>query len=335
MATGVYTDMKIYEEQFNGGMFERVSQALDIFGPASNGSIVIEPSETMRGNFEHESFYLFADGFRRRTIASVADISDVKLAQEEQIAPKVSWADGPYADTEDAFKKIGATPDEMSYVLGQQAGEKLIQAYVNAAAAALRGVFAATGVATTLVYDASALSAGGTANFINLTRGLAKMGDASQQIVAWLMHSTSFYHLIQDGITNYKIDTIAGNLLMVKNLPAALGRPIIVTDSPQLYSAGTSASNDQTYNIYGLVPGAVSLKDSEERGFLLERVGGKQNLVLRYQSEGAFTLRVKGMKFSTSDLNPSDATLATAAKWTKSATSVKSLPGVCVKVDAS
>src|SRR5574338_1464613 len=181
MAAGTINDTKQYQAQFNGGMYETVMQALDVFNASSNGAIVIEPSEAMRGQLEQESFFLFADGFRRRTLSSVADISDVKVAQEEEIAPKVSWADGPYADTEDAFRKIGKTPDEMAFVLGQQAGGTLISAYVNSATAALRGVFGATGVATNLVYDATALSAAaGKASFNNLLSGLAKFGDAQQ-----------------------------------------------------------------------------------------------------------------------------------------------------------
>lgn len=328
MAAGTYVNMKVYQEQFQGGMFEVVEQALAVFNANSRGAIQIDPMSRDTGNFLQEAMTLFADGFGRRVLSSVSDVSDTKVSQDEIIGPKISWRDGPYANTEDAFRKIGDTPEMMSFVLGQQAGGKLMQAMVNSCAAALRGVFAATGVATTLVHDGSA----GGLTFSTINKGLGKFGDAAQNIVALLMHSANLTQLVDDGLSNYVIESVAGNLVIVGNVPQIMGRSIIVTDAPQFYSAGTSASTDDFYNVYGLVPGAIRIKESEEQGFLLDLISGKQNLMRRYQSEGAYTLRAKGMKFSTADLNPTDATLATGAKWSKVATSVKSLPGVCMKV---
>lgn len=331
MSIGTLSDMKVYQEQFQSGMFEVVEQALAVFDANSNGSIVIDPATRDSGNFLQQAQTLFADGFRRRVVDSVSAVSDVKVTQDETIGPKISWGDGPYANTEDSFKKIGETPEMMAFVLGQQAGGKLVQAMINSVAAALRGCFAATGVATTLVYDGSA----GGLTFSTINKGLAKFGDASQRVRALLMHSANFHQLVDDGLANYKIDNVAGSLTIVGNVPQVMGRSIIVTDAPQFYSAGTSASNDQVYQVYGLVAGAAHVKESEEQGFLLERKGGLQNIYMRYQSEGAYTLSLKGMKFSVADTNPTDATLATGAKWTKVATSIKSLPGVCIKTNDS
>lgn len=329
MPIGTHEDFVVYEEQFQTGLFEVVEQSLEVFDANSNGAIIIDPASRDSGNFLQEAQTLFADGFTRRDTTSTADVSGIKLQQDEVIGPKISWRDGPYENTADTFKKIGDTPDMMAFVLGQQAGGKVVQAMVNSAAAGLRGVFAATNVSNKLVHT---LGTGLT--FQGINRGLGKFGDAQQRIVALLMHSHNYNQLVEDGLENYKIENVAGTLTIVPNVSQVMGRSIIVTDAPEFFDAGGSPSGDDSYNVYGLVQGAVRVKESEEQSFLLDMIGGKENIVMQYQSEGAYTISFKGMKFSTASENPTDTSLATGALWTRITTSEKSLPGVCMVTNA-
>ncbi|MEM8495225.1 MAG: major capsid protein, partial [Planctomycetota bacterium] len=104
-----------------------------------------------------------------------------------------------------------------------------------------------------------------------------------------------------------------------------LGRPIIVTDSPVLY---TDATRD-SYSVLGLTPMAAECVVSESDDLLIERVGGNENITYRYQWEGAWTAKVKGYAYqTTAGTNPTDATLALTSSWSKVVTDDKDTAGV-------
>lgn len=326
MAIGTLNDFDIYQAQFQTGIFEAVAQNVNAFNAASNNCIVLE-TEAHEGNFLQVSQYMLGSGLRVRTLSSVADVSDTPLTRDEEVAPKVSWADGPYASTMDAFAKIGRDPGELSYVLGQQTGNKLSQMMLNSVCASLKGLLFASDSAfgDSCQYDASGLSANDGVTYINLVRAIAKLGDRGQQVMCWLMDGASFYKLTENSV-GIVTDLIAG-ATVARGMPPSLGKPIIATDSSYLRVDASSVANDKSL-VYGLVPGAVRVTVSENARLVVDTVTGKANLAVRYQSEGAFTVRVRGAKWSTAAVNPSDATLATKTNWTQMASSAKDGPGV-------
>lgn len=328
MGIGTLNDSKVYQAQFQTGLFETVSQAVNAFNGASANTIQLG-TEYHRGNFLQEAFFTIADTLAVRTLSSTADVSDTKLSQDEFVSPKINWREGPVAGTYDQFKKIGDTPETLAYVLGQQAGAKMAQKMLSSALAALKGLFFATDAAFGAAqYDASGITApDDNINYINLIRTQAKLGDAGNRIAAWVMDSASFYKLAEKaaGIT---IDTVAGVLIAQGNL-VTMGKPVIITDSSYLKVDANSIANDKSI-IYGLVPSAVRITVSEDTEYEFVTITGKQNLIRRYQAEGAYTLSAKGAKWSTSTVNPTDAALATKTNWTKACTSIKDGPGVAL-----
>lgn len=328
MATGTINNFTIYQAQFQTGVIERVAQNVAAFNAASNNCITLE-TQLHPGNFLQSANYVLGSGMRVRTLSSVADISDVPLTQGEEVAPKISWADGPYADTADAFAKISADPNLLYYVLGQQAGEKLSQMMLNSACAALKGVlFAPDAAFGANQYDSSGLSANDTVSYVNLIRSLAKLGDRGASVACWLMDGASLFKLTENS-TTIATDLVAGATIS-RGGPPTLGRPVIATDSSYLRVDASSVANDKSL-VYGLLPGAIRVIVSEDMRVILDDVTGKVNLIKRYQAEGAYTVYVRGAKWSTGAVNPSDATLATKTNWTKNATSVKDGPG-CVLI---
>lgn len=324
MATGTVNNVTLYQAQFQTGVFERVAQNVNAFNASSNGCIVLE-TQLHSGNFLQQANFLLGSGMRVRTLSSVADISDVPLTQGEEVAPKISWADGPYGDTSDAFAKISRDPMELYYIIGQQAGDKLAQMMLNSACAALKGLLFATDAAFGAdQYDSSGLSANDTISYINLIRSLAKLGDRGAQVGCWLMDGASLFKLTENS-TTIATDLVAGATI-ARGSPPTLGRPVIATDSSYLRVDASSVANDKSL-AYGLLPGAVRVIVSEDMRVIMDDITGKVNLVKRYQSEGAYTVYVRGSKWSTAAANPSDATLATKTNWTKNASSLKDGPG--------
>lgn len=329
MAGGIGTDFKIYNDFVQAGKYETVAQAFDKFNANSGGCIILRAAQ-QKGNYHEEAFYKLAGSVTRRDLTSVADVSDTKLEQGAHASPKISWKYGPFAMTQDAFRKIARDDREFSFVLGQQMGGQLAATMLNSAAAALKGIFYASDAAGAAArHDASGDSTG-TATYDKFFKAAAKLGDRGMMIASWLMDGASFYKI---GASATSLESVAGVWMTTGEGPI-LGKKLVITDSPYLRVDANSVANDFSI-LYGLVPGAVILTESEELVTHGSVVDNKENLMVRWRAEGAFNLEVKGFTWSVADLNPSDATLATKTKWTRAVSSIKDGPGVCLITDGN
>jgi hypothetical protein len=330
MAIGKASDFQIYQEQFFGGVVEALEQNSNAFNAASMNSIRLMP-RIMRGYYEQESFMKeITSLIGRRDTTSVAAVSDTAMTQGEYVGVKLNRRIGPVANTLDSFRKISRDPGEMSFLLGQQTGQAIALDYLNSGLNALE---AALSGQTALNYNAISGAASGertTLDHINLVRAMAKMGDASNRIVAWVMHSKPFFDLMQNTISD-KIFNVA-NVTVYQGTVASFNRPVIVTDSSSLL---TATSSDTDYHVLGLVEDALLIEESEEREIVSEVVTGLANLVMRIQGEYAFNVRIKGMAWDIQNggANPTDGALGTSTNWDKIATDNRNLPGVRLTVD--
>lgn len=316
MPTGTRADFKVYDEQYFSGQFERVMQTLEVFNNSSNGAITLE-SKLLKGDYEKRSFMQFISGLiSRRDPTSTAAAATVKPTQGEFISVKLNRRIGPARQTLDSWKKIAEDPQLFSFFLGRMVAEQKLQEMVNTAIrvgeAALQGQAALNHtVAATITHAA-------------LVDAMAKRGDRAQDITAWVMHSKVYFDLVKQAIAD-KIFGVA-NVAVYSGTAATLGKPTIVVDSPALLDAGAP----NTYNTLGLVPGAVSVKESEvEQVVLNGPLTGNENLEYELQGEYAYNVESRGFAWNTAaGVNPTDAALGTAANWTKVATDDKALAGV-------
>ncbi|HWQ34322.1 MAG TPA: major capsid protein [Blastocatellia bacterium] len=323
MAIGTATDFKIYPDQFFGGMVETLEQNVDAFNQASGGALRLI-TQRKKGHFEQESFIKKLSGLiSRRDISSTAAVADNKLAQDEIVGVKINRRIGPVAETMDAFRKIQVPPDQFSFLLGQQIGPEIAADFVNTGLLALE---AALENVAGVFYDHSGVGAG-TITQSGLVNGLAKFGDASTRVKAWVMHSKPYFDLMQDLITNKLYENTG--IVVFEGSVATLNRPTIVIDSPSLLKTGTP----NTYRILGLVDGAMEVAESEERSVVSDTITGQENLVVRIQGEHAYNLKLKGFKWDTAGggVNPTDAALSTGANWINVMADVKSLGGIVIK----
>lgn len=323
MPAGTKTNFKIYDEQFFGGMVEQIEQNADAFNAASNGTIVLQP-ERLIGDFEKEAFVTqIANLITRRDVTSVAAASDLLAAQAEKAGVKINRKIGPVAQTLDAFRKIGenVSPEVLSLMLGEQVGKAIAVDYINTAVVGAR---AALNNTAAVLYDHSVT---GTLTHGALVSGMAKFGDKAGSLACWVMHSKPYFNLIGQALTD-KIFEVAGAVIYSGSVPT-FGRPVVVIDAPALLTTGTP----DKYDSLCLVPGAVVVKESEERNIVNEIVTGLENLVVRMQGEYAFNLGIKGYTWDVTNggANPTDAALGTGSNWDKVATENKALAGIIVK----
>ena len=324
MAAGTVSNFIIYHEEFWGGMTEVLTQNANVFNAAS-GNAIRQVTRLMRGHYERESFIKSITNLvARRDITSIAAVADTPMVQEEMVGVKLNARIGPIADTLDAFRKIA--PDEdaqrlFSFELGQQTATAIQLDMVNRGLIALQAALAGQ---ATVLHDAT----NGTLQFSDLIDANAKFGDRSSRLVAWVMHSKPFYDLFRDGLANYKIDSVAG-MMIVEGNSASFGRPVVMTDSPALVSTTTP------YNYYtmALTADALEVAESEQREIVTDIVTGLQNLVMRIQGEFAYNVKVKGFKWDMTSgaVNPTDAALGTSSNWDPVATSHKDYAGVVIQ----
>lgn len=331
MAIAKGSDFTIYSEEFNSAVTETLVQNTEVFNAASGGSIVLR-AQAHRGNYLRESLFATIAGLvSRRDLTSVAAVTDLGLTSPEKVSVKINRKVGPAATTLDAWRKIlldlGDNPETQnstfSYLLGQQAAKAISVDYVNTAL--LAASVALTGQSS-VVYDISSLSPA-TISHTYLATLLSKMGDAANRIVCFVMHSSIYWQLVKQSITDQVVE-VAGVVIQT-GTPATFNRPVIVTDSAGLID---QASPTRYYTL-GLTAGAVEVLESEGRQMFADLVTGLEQVVIRLQGEHAFTVGLKGFTWdvSTGGANPLDAAIGTAANWDLIATDLKDGPGVLLK----
>jgi hypothetical protein len=331
MAIAKASDFTIYNSEFSAAVTETLTQNTEVFNAASAGSIVLR-SQAHRGNYLRESFFAtVASLVSRRDLTSVSAATDLALTSPEKVAVKINRKVGPAASTLDAWRKImmdlGDNPETQnsafSYLLGQQAAKAISADYVNTALLACSVALAAS---SSVAYDISALSPA-TISHTYLATLLSKMGDAANRIVCFVMHSSVYWQLVKQSITD-KVTEVAGVVIQT-GTPATFNRPVIVTDSAGLID---QASPTRYYTL-GLTAGAVEVLESEGRQMFADLVTGLEQVVIRLQGEHAFTVGLKGFTWDVTHggANPLDAAIGTSTNWDQICTDLKDGPGVLLK----
>ena len=322
---GTLSDFKIYNEEFFGGFNEVVQQNSGVFNEASVNAMRLVP-RMLKGEFEKESFFKAVETLvSHRNPTSVSSVNPAKLEQGEMVGVKLNRKIGPAMQTMDAFKKIQVDPGEFSFILGQQAGEEALRDYVNTGALA---VSTAISTQSSLITDATSEQVK-TLRAEYLIRAMSKMGDRSQRIRAWVMHSKPWFDLMEGQVAD-KVTNIA-DVVIYGGSPGTLGRPVIITDSPFLVNYD-SAEVAESYKVLGLTEDAVVMNQSEDETILSDIELGKENIIMQYQGEYAYNIRLKGFAYDGGP-NPDDADLGDAASWDFVMHDVKLGPGVLLTVE--
>lgn len=323
MSIGLASDFHIYNEQFIGGFVETIQQEVDGFNAASGGAIRLAV-EGHLGDYDRETFYdVIASLITRRDTTSNAAVTDIAVTTDEFIGVKRNYKIGPVAQSLDAWRKIGKDQGEMSFVLGQQVAMALPQYMLNSCIMALEGKL--DSVAALEEDDTAA-----TITTEGLVDAMANVGDKAVNLAAWVMHGKVYHDLLRDQIGDavYR----ANGVMIMQGTPSTLGKPVFVTDSTSLLESDGVSSGIDAYSTLGLFPGAASGTVSEPPTTVLDLVSGLENIVYRYQGEGAYTVRLRGCEWSTgAGVNPTDAALATGSNWTTQVADNKLLPGVILK----
>ena len=311
---GTMNDFIIYDEQFRDAYTETLKQRVEYYNAASKGTIILT-SQSILGNFEKMSFFkslASATLVNHRDPSSVAAITAQKIEQGEKIGVKLNRY-SYIQNTLDSFKKIGQGEASFSEEVGILTAMAAAEDQFNTGIYALMGGLQVTGGLAVQGTGAADM----TFKDVNALR--FAYGDNYDNLKVLIMHSSTAKSYTDLNIDE-KLNNVGGVTIQTAQI-ASLGIPILITDSPALTMTAGKA-------VLGLTSNACILVDSEAPTADIQRVQGKQNLVLSMQREWAFNVSLKGVSFTDTGVSPTNPTLADKTKWAFIASDVKDAPGV-------
>lgn len=314
------SDLVVFQEYLQTSSTEVLAQQIENVNSASAGVFQLSDASHM-GDYNEKTFFTKISGLvRRRNPYASGAVAGKRLAQVIDAMVKVAAGTPPVDLSPGQFKWIQMNPQEAGAAMGQQLAKDMLADMINTGIMA--GQAALAGQAAAVQYDGTA-DTPDTMTHIMLNKASAKFGDRSQDIAAWIMHSTSMHDLFGNNITNSEKLFVYGTVNILRD---AFGRVFVVTDSPALYVAGAPA----VYYALGLVPNAIIVDRNNDYTENISTVNGDENIIRTFQAEWSYNLGIKGYTWDITNGGkaPTDATLAIATNWDKIVTSIKDTAGV-------
>lgn len=315
------SDLAVFSEYAYSTMTEMQDQQIGLFNGATRGGLVLQ-SGNHQGDYSDEAMWAKISGLvRRRNAYGSGAVAEKVLEHLTDTSVKVAAGTPPVRIDPGMMKWIQRSPEEAGVVVGKQMAEDSIADMLNTAVLVYA---AAIGQVANVVYDHSST---GTMSLIALNKGAAKFGDRAGAIVAWVMHSKSAFDIYGEALTNATRLFVFGNVRVIED---GFGRPLVVTDSPNLIN--TTPTPD-VYMALGLTPGAVLVSQNGDFTDNVETKNGDENIIRTYQAEWSYNVGIQGFAWDKTNggKSPANAALGTATNWDRYATSDKDLAGVLVK----
>lgn len=318
------SNMAVFNEYIMPATIETLGQMVQKFNGESNGAIRLT-TEGFDGDFYQESFFAAIHSAQRRVdrYAAQGAASATDLSQLQKNGVKVAGGFGPIRFEPSQLTWLQKPTAEGIEVASRNFAEALLKDQLNTAVASLVAAIENQGATTTVDVSATGACTYGTMNSAH-----ALFGDNSSNIVASVMNGAQFHKLISQNLTNGAQLFVAGNVQVVD----ILGRPVIVTDAPALYAAGTPNKN----KVLGLVDGSAVVYDGGDVISNIETTNGQTRIETTMQVDYSFGVALKGYSWDSVNggKSPTDAELATGTNWDKIATDIKHTAGVIAIGDA-
>lgn len=317
------SQMQVFNEYIMPATIETLGQMVDKFNGASNGAIRLTTSG-FDGDFLQESFFAAIHSAQRRVdrYAAQASASATDLTQLKHSSVKVAGGFGPIRFEPSQLTWLNKPTAEGIEVASRNFAEALMKDQLNSAIAALVAAIANQASATNDVSGSAGLTYGAMNN------AHSKFGDSSGNLVAQIMRGVDYHKLVGQNLTNTAQLFQASGVRVVD----ILGKAVIVTDAPALYTAGSPNKN----KVLSLVEGAAVVFDGSDVISNIETSNGQTRIETTMQVDYTFGVGLKGYAWDevNGGKSPTDAELATGTNWDKVATDIKHTAGVITIADA-
>lgn len=319
------SDLAVFNEFVRSTKSEELAQNVERFNAASLGAISLKAAAN-EGDYSDETMFQKISGLvRRRNAYGSGAVSKKVLVNITDTMVKVAAGTPPVEINPGMFKWIQQDPKVAGAVIGAQLAKDAMADMLNTSLLAAKAAFANVGAS--VVLDATGLTPD-TLTSINMNNAAYKFGDAVQDIVAWVIHSTPMRDFYNTALGN---DASLFSYGTINVMADPFGRRFIVTDSPALVTAGSP----NIYHNLGLVTGGIRIEENNDFTENVETSNGDENILRTYQAEWSFNLGIKGYAWDKTNgsHSPTDSALATGTNWDKFATSIKDTAGVLLETN--
>lgn len=317
------SDMEVFNTYFMPATIETLAQLVEKFNAASGGAILLT-TEGFDGDFLQTSFYAGLAGARRRVnrYGSNDVVTPVDLTQLKHNTVKVAGGFGPVRYEPSQMTWLRKPTAEGIEVASRYFAESLLQDQLNTAIATLVAAISNQGAAATVDVSGSK-----KVDYIAVNDSHALFGDHSSQLIAQVMDGAQFHTFIGQNLTNAQQLFQSSNVRVVD----ILGRLVVVTDAPALYSAATTEpSAPAKRRVLSLTSGAATVHDTRNLITNIDTTNGKERIETTLQIDYEFGVGLRGYAWDTANggASPDDAALGTGSNWDKVAASIKHTAGV-------
>ncbi|WP_273794913.1 major capsid protein [Brucella intermedia] len=313
------SQMQVFNKYFMPAIIETLAQMVQKFNAASNGAIRLT-TDGFEGDFLQESFFASIHSAQRRVdrYAAQAAAAATDLTQQKHSSVKIAGGFGPIRYEPSQMTWLQKPTAEGIEVASRNFAEAMMADQLNTAIA---GLVAAIGNQPDATNDVSAAT-DPALSYVAMNDAHAKFGDHSGNLIAQVMNGTAYHKLIGANLVN------TAQLFQAQNVRVVdiLGKPVIVTDAPALYQAGTP----NKLKVLSLAESAAIVHDGSDVITNIETSNGQTRIETTMQMDYSFGLGLKGYTWDEANggKSPSDAEIATGTNWDKVATSIKHTAGV-------
>lgn len=313
------SQMQVFNKYFMPAIIETLAQMVQKFNAASNGAIRLT-TDGFEGDFLQESFFASIHSAQRRVdrYAAQAAAAATDLTQQKHSSVKIAGGFGPIRYEPSQMIWLQKPTAEGIEVASRNFAEAMMADQLNTAIA---GLVAAIGNQPDATNDVSAAT-DPALSYVAMNDAHAKFGDHSGNLIAQVMNGTAYHKLIGANLVN------TAQLFQAQNVRVVdiLGKPVIVTDAPALYEAGTP----NKLKVLSLAESAAIVHDGSDVITNIETSNGQTRIETTMQMDYSFGLGLKGYTWDEANggKSPSDAEIATGTNWDKVATSIKHTAGV-------
>jgi len=308
------SDMRVFNEFYMSAAVDRLEQKLGVFNEASRGAIRLT-TQGFIGDFMDASFFANLAGTQSRVdrYATNDPVAPIDLTEEKTRSVKIAGRFGPIRFEPSQFTWLQRPDSEGAAAFAEKFSDAVIKDMVNTSIASLVAAINNNPLAR---FDAGT----NPITFSALNDAQALFGDASENILVFVMTGKTAHKLIGQNIQNASQLFVAGNVRIID----ILGTLVIRTDAPALFQTGTPSHDF----VLGLTDGASTITDAaSDLQSATSTLPGKQRIETIMQTDYSFGLTLKGYKWG-GGASPNAAQLGTGTNWPQIIADVKNTAGV-------
>lgn len=308
----------VFEKTIYGSATDILKENVAVFNQNSNGAIRLS-NMSIVGDFAQQLDLMLGESIiKSRNPYANTELTAKEFTRVKDNVVKLAFGTHPVTWTNAEFNWVKQNPELAGVKIGRKLANDVMQTMAEFAIGSVATALASNTAVKTVVENATPLSHN------HFVQALAPMGDQFNTIALYVIHSKTYFQLLETTFKNAERLWDFGNYAVMRT---AIGQHFLITDNKGLLNASTSV-----YSL-GLKPNSVVVGTEADFDQHTEKHGGKENLYYTYQAEWTSGLKIANRRYKTADgMNGlTYANVTTASNWEKISNNVKDETGVVIE----